>query len=122
MKKLLFAILFSSFSLSTVALAGDDAFPKIGASYRVIYAQKPDGYFWPIEVKVLERGTGLWCLVEYTRDQFTTSSRRVIRSSADAKPPEPEPTPAVPISSLGVTEKRWMNFALLLSAQESKTD
>lgn len=94
------------------ASAERDEFPTIGGSYRLIYDSKPEGYFWPIEVKIIAAGEGQWYLVEY---QIDLTLRRL---SSIGKPSEENPAPETQPKI--VTERRWLNFSLILAAEEKK--
>lgn len=88
-------------------------FPRVGASYQLTYDKRPEGYYWPLEVKIIAKGDGQWYLVEYER---TERPHRSITKpgSQNAVEGSPSPTPAVTV------ERQWINFALLLAANEKK--
>jgi hypothetical protein len=92
----------------------ENEFPRIGASYELTYDVKPEGHYWPLDVKIIAKGEGQWYLVEYERTE--PSSRRVIRKPLSEPTPTPQPTPT---PALTVTiERQWINFALLPAANE----
>jgi hypothetical protein len=82
-----------------------DTFPVVGKSYEVSYLQMPSGYFWPNKIRILEHGTGEWYLIEFSQPNTEPSN-----SSRHEKSPNP--------SMAEKTQKRWMNFSLLLSATQ----
>lgn len=88
-------------------------FPRIGASYQLTYATTPEGTYWPLEVKILAKGDGQWVLVEYERTDYMRRSIRKPDSQA-AQEATPSPTPVVTV------ERKWINFATLLAADEVK--
>ena len=113
-------ITISTIAIIVLAAASADAepiqryeFPRIGGSYQLIYDKRPEGYYWPFQVKIIAKGDGQWYLVEYER---TERPHRSITKPDSRTPSEgsTSPTPVVTV------ERMWINFALLLAANENK--
>ena len=63
MKSILLVFLATTFF--TLPLQGDDSFPEVGKSYKVVYAVKPDaGAFSLRIVKILKKGSAGWVFIE----------------------------------------------------------
>ncbi len=121
MKRMRYALALAVLVFTTMRVSAEPVprseFPRIGASYRLTYATVPEGAYFPLEVKILAKGDGQWVLVEYERTDFRRTSIRKVGSQAPQEPtpsPTPSPTPVVTI------ERKWINFATLLAADEVK--
>ncbi|MEI6704806.1 MAG: hypothetical protein WCL71_14935 [Deltaproteobacteria bacterium] len=91
-------------------------FPRIGASYQLTYDKRPEGHYCPSEVKIIAKGDGQWNLVEYERTQHPLR-RSIVKPASEATPAaQASPTPA-PVVTI---EQQWINFALILAADENK--
>lgn len=104
----LFLILLPLASLQ----ADDSTFPKVGATYSLSYAleRADQSRTWPTLVKIIERGEGLWCLVEW-ETLISPEDQGIPKESTSSKPP----------LSTKVKERLWINFALLLGAEEKQS-
>lgn len=101
----LFKLVAASFLIGTTVgnTFADQDFPRKGASYEVVVPPSS-----PLKIRVLEKGTNQWYLVEVearshpviTRPD-TTSSSTILSEKANI-----------------ILEKKWINFAVLISAKE----
>ena len=90
--------------LGQLRASEDDNFPKIGNTYQIAYSSQPEGYYWPYQVRVLKRGMGQWCLVEFDH--------------VFNPPPRGKPTPKDWDYQKKI-EERWINFGLLVQATDN---
>jgi hypothetical protein len=51
--------------LAIVTVHADEVFPVIGKSYRFIGLSQQEHFSWPFEGKIVKRGEGMWCLIEF---------------------------------------------------------
>lgn len=101
------------------ALAGESLFPVVGTSYRLIYATRPEGEFWPGEVKIVAKGDGQWVLVEFEHEVTQVVRRRIVSPESGASPEAtktPKTTP--PTTPTIITQRKWINFALIVAAEQ----
>jgi hypothetical protein len=89
-----------------------DQFPRIGAIYQLTFDKQPEGIAWPNQVKIVAKGEGQWYFVEYER---TTYPKLKLDSEPITLPtPTPTPTP----DPIVTTERQWINFAVVIAANE----
>jgi hypothetical protein len=115
-----FLILTLAVLALSIAEASDERlqrseFPRLGATYSLTFESGQQGYL-PSVVKIIGKGDAQWYFVEYEKTEYP--KRRITKNPEAQNSPTPEPTPK-PTPTV-TTERQWINFALLLAAEEVK--